>query len=64
MLEKIGYAWTIRAWALITLSISGFAMLGLKPRLPLPPKGAPRSSFLPKNVTWWRDPVFAAVVRA
>lgn len=64
MLDKVGYGWTMRIWALITLLASGVAMIGLKPRLPLPPKGSMRAPLIPRGVTFWREPVFTLVVRS
>ncbi|PCH44557.1 MFS general substrate transporter [Wolfiporia cocos MD-104 SS10] len=36
MLDRIGFRWTLRVWALTLLVTVGFAMLGLQPRLPTP----------------------------
>lgn len=41
LLEGIGFRWTLRAWALIQLIVSGAAVTCLKPGCPLPPASRP-----------------------
>lgn len=63
LLEKVGFAWTCRVWALLTLVIYAGCVVTLKPRLPVvkPAKGE-RGRFLPLEWSWAWHPVVLVTV--
>ncbi|KAI0751441.1 MFS general substrate transporter [Daedaleopsis nitida] len=60
LLEKVGLRWTLRIWAIVTTIFCGFALLGLRPRLPVPKysSGRGRPRFIPPSLGFMRNPLF------
>ena len=65
LLDKVGLAWTLRIWAIVTTIFCGIALLGLRPRLPVPkyPHGSRRPRFIPPQLGFVKTPLFWSVVR-
>ncbi|OCH87540.1 MFS general substrate transporter [Obba rivulosa] len=62
LLSRTGYAWTLRAWSLCMLLVSGIALLGLRPRVPVAKfqPGQPRPRFIPPGLEFLENPLFYA----
>ncbi|KAK4701779.1 hypothetical protein P7C70_g4451, partial [Phenoliferia sp. Uapishka_3] len=58
LLEKVGFAWTVRIWAAFTCVAFGCALLTLRPRLPVakPKRGESRGRFLPLDLSFLWTP--------
>ena len=65
LLDKVGLRWTLRIWAIVTTIFCGIALLGLRPRLPVPkyPHGSRRPRFIPPQLGFVKTPLFWSVVR-
>ncbi|KAI0049014.1 hypothetical protein FA95DRAFT_1677818 [Auriscalpium vulgare] len=61
LLQRIGFRWTIRAIALTVGILGGLAILGVKPRLPIPPASS-RQTAPPLDFSFLKSPVFISVV--
>ncbi|KAI0773965.1 MFS general substrate transporter [Fomes fomentarius] len=63
LLEKVGLRWTLRIWALVTTIFCGVALLGLRPRLPVPKfvSGQRRPRLIPPALGFIRNPLFWSV---
>ncbi|KAI0676946.1 MFS general substrate transporter [Trametes maxima] len=63
LLDKVGLRWTLRIWAIGSTVCSGIALLGMRPRLPVPKftgnHGRPR--FIPPQLGFMRNPIFWSV---
>ncbi|KAL8276316.1 hypothetical protein RQP46_011282 [Phenoliferia psychrophenolica] len=59
LLDKVGFAWTVRIWAGFTFITFGLALLFLKPRLPArrPTRGEARGKFMPVDLTFLKSPI-------
>lgn len=66
LLEEVGLRWTLRIWALVTTIFCGVALLGLRPRLPVPKfvSGQRRPRLIPPALGFIRNPLFWSVVSA
>ena len=66
LLEKVGLPWTLRIWAIATTICCGAALLGLRPRLPVPKytMGQKRPRFIPPALGFTKNPLFWSVVSA
>ncbi len=64
LLDKVGLQWTLRIWAIVTTIFCGIALLGLRPRLPVPkyPRGSRRPRFIPPQLGFVKNPLFWSVV--
>ncbi|TCD69780.1 hypothetical protein EIP91_006316 [Steccherinum ochraceum] len=60
LLSRIGFRWTLRIWALLMAVVGGVAILGVRPRVPVPKfhAGHPRPAFFPANTQFHKRPVF------
>ena len=60
LLDKVGFRWTLRIWAVGMAVVAGLAMLGVKPRVPIPKyhRGQKRPRFIPVQMQFLRRPVF------
>lgn len=59
LLDRLHFRWTMRAWALFELVVGGIALLGIKPRLPVPKyHSSQRPRFLPPSVRFLKRSVF------
>ncbi|TBU44775.1 MFS general substrate transporter [Dichomitus squalens] len=63
LLDKVGLRWTLRIWAIVTTIFCGIALLGLRPRLPVPkyPHGSRRPRFIPPQLGFVKTPLFWSV---
>ncbi|KAI1785384.1 MFS general substrate transporter [Ganoderma leucocontextum] len=63
MLDNIGLRWTLRIWAIGSTVIIGIALLGIRPRLPVPKftAGQERPRFIPPRLGLMRSPLFWSV---
>ncbi|PCH36281.1 MFS general substrate transporter [Wolfiporia cocos MD-104 SS10] len=63
LLAGIGFRWTLRTWSAITLVFAGIALLGMKPRLPVPKfqRGQRRPRFIPPQLQFIKTPHFWAL---
>jgi len=59
LLERYGFRWTLRIWAVATLVIVGVAICGMQPRLPVPkfPRGQ-RPRFIPPQMYFLKSTLF------
>ena len=64
MLNNVGLRWTLRIWAIGSTVITGVALLGIRPRLPVPrfTAGRERPRFIPPQLGLMRSPLFWSVV--
>ncbi|EMD38972.1 hypothetical protein CERSUDRAFT_112686 [Gelatoporia subvermispora B] len=62
LLNHTGYAWTLRAWALCMLFVSGIALLGVRPRVPVAKfqPGQRRPRLIPPGMEFLKNPLFYA----
>ncbi|KAH9945599.1 MFS general substrate transporter [Amylocystis lapponica] len=62
MLDRVGVQWTLRIWALATMVVSGIALLGINPRLPVPryTREQRRPRFIPPQLHFLKSPLFWA----
>ncbi|KAI0046480.1 MFS general substrate transporter [Auriscalpium vulgare] len=60
LLQRVGFRWTIRAIALTVGILGGLAILGVKPRLPIPPASS-RQTAPPLDFSFLKSPVFISV---
>ncbi|KAI0048508.1 MFS general substrate transporter [Auriscalpium vulgare] len=60
LLQRVGFRWTIRAIALAVGALGGLAILGVKPRLPIPPASR-RTRAPPLDFSFIKSPVFISV---
>ncbi|KAI0045443.1 MFS general substrate transporter [Auriscalpium vulgare] len=60
LLQHVGFRWTIRAMALAVGTFGGLAILGVKPRLPIPPASR-RTRAPPLDFSFIKSPVFISV---
>ncbi|TFY61497.1 hypothetical protein EVJ58_g4473 [Rhodofomes roseus] len=59
LLERCGFRWTLRIWALAVLVTVGIAILGMKPRLPVPKyQGGQRPRFIPPQMHFLKSSLF------
>ncbi|KAH9951079.1 MFS general substrate transporter [Amylocystis lapponica] len=60
LLERVGFRWTLRIWALALCTIAGIALLGVNPRLPIPKfsREQRRPRFIPPHMQFVRNPLF------
>ncbi|KAI0332503.1 MFS general substrate transporter [Cubamyces sp. BRFM 1775] len=63
MLDKLGLAWTLRIWAIGSTLCAGLALLGMRPRLPVPKftGNQRRPRFIPPQLGFLRNPIFWSV---
>ncbi|KZT07332.1 MFS general substrate transporter [Laetiporus sulphureus 93-53] len=62
LLEKYGFRWTLRIWAIVTLVVVGVAILGFTPRLPVPKfQRGQRPRFIPPQMQFLKTPLFWAI---
>ncbi|KAI0370193.1 MFS general substrate transporter [Pilatotrama ljubarskyi] len=63
LLEKVGLRWTLRIWAIGSTLCSGIALLGMRPRLPVPKftGNQRRPRFIPPQLGFMRNPIFWSV---
>ncbi|KAI1788981.1 MFS general substrate transporter [Ganoderma leucocontextum] len=63
LLDKVGLRWTLRIWAIVTTIFCGIALLGLRPRLPVPKysHGSRRPRFIPPQLGFVKNPLFWSV---
>ena len=64
MLDKVGLPWTLRIWAIGSTLCAGLALLGMRPRLPVPKftGNQRRPRFIPPQLGFLRNPIFWSVV--
>ena len=64
MLSNLGFRWTLRIWAIVSTVITGIALLGIRPRLPVPKftGGQERPRFIPPQLGLLTNPLFWSVV--
>ncbi|KAI0042845.1 MFS general substrate transporter [Auriscalpium vulgare] len=60
LLERVGFRWTIRINALIVAIFGGVAIIGVKPRLPIPPVSS-RKTTPAADLSFLKSPVFISV---
>ncbi|KAI0042829.1 MFS general substrate transporter, partial [Auriscalpium vulgare] len=60
LLQRVGFRWTIRTIALIVAIFGGVAIIGVKPRLPIPPASS-RKTAPPLDFSFLKSPVFISV---
>ena len=62
----LGFRWTLRIWALMNLMVAGIAIMGIKPRIPLPrySHGQARPRILPTRNDFLNSPLFWTFVRS
>ncbi len=60
LLDKVGFRWTLRIWAIGMAVVAGFALLGVKPRVPIPKyqRGQNRPRLIPVRMHFLRRPIF------
>lgn len=60
LLEKVGFRWTLRIWAIASAIIAGIALLGVQPRVPVPKfhRHQTRPRFIPPRMEFLKQPVF------
>ncbi|EIW61883.1 MFS general substrate transporter [Trametes versicolor FP-101664 SS1] len=63
LLDKVGLQWTMRIWAIGSTVCSGIALLGMRPRLPVPKftGNQRRPRFIPPHLGFMRNPIFWSV---
>ena len=64
LLERVGFRWTLRFWALAILVTIGFAIMGMQPRLPVPKyQRGQRPRFIPPQMHFLKTSLFWLLVR-
>lgn len=60
LLDNVGFRWTLRIWALMTFVLAGIAVMGIKPRIPVPKfaPGQPRPRIIPSRTDFLNSPLF------
>ena len=60
LLDKVGFRWTLRIWAIGMAVVAGLALLGVKPRVPVPKyhRGQNRPRLIPVQMHFLRRPIF------
>ncbi|KAI0072295.1 MFS general substrate transporter [Panus rudis PR-1116 ss-1] len=60
LLDKVGFRWTLRIWAIGMFVLAGLAVLGCKRRAPIPKfhEGQRRPRLIPHQMPFLRQPVF------
>ncbi|EPT01088.1 hypothetical protein FOMPIDRAFT_1049074 [Fomitopsis schrenkii] len=59
LLERVGFRWTLRVWALAILLTISFAILGMQPRLPIPKyQRGQRPRFIPPQMHFLKTSLF------
>ncbi|TFY61513.1 hypothetical protein EVJ58_g4474 [Rhodofomes roseus] len=59
LLERYGFRWTLRIWAIATFVIVGIAILGMQPRLPIPKyQRGKRPRFIPPQMHFLKSTLF------
>ncbi|PIL34071.1 MFS general substrate transporter [Ganoderma sinense ZZ0214-1] len=63
MLNNVGLRWTLRIWAIVSTVITAIAVLGIRPRLPVPKftGGQERPRFIPPQLDLLTSPLFWSV---
>ncbi|KAI0824623.1 MFS general substrate transporter [Trametes gibbosa] len=63
LLDKVGLQWTLRIWAIGSTLCAGIALLGMRPRLPVPKFTANqrRPRFIPPQLGFMRNPIYWSV---
>ncbi|EJF57758.1 MFS general substrate transporter [Dichomitus squalens LYAD-421 SS1] len=63
LLDQVGLRWTLRIWAIGSTIVSGIALLGVRPRLPVPTyaSGQRRPRFIPPQLGLMKNPLFWSV---
>lgn len=59
LLDRVGFRWTLRIWAIAFVIFSGTAVWFIKPRLPVPSRREPRRA--PADLSYLRNPLWAVV---
>ena len=64
LLDKVGLRWTLRIWAIGSTMVSALALLGIRPRLPVPTYASShrRPRFIPPRLGLVKSPLFWSVV--
>ncbi|OBZ73693.1 putative transporter ESBP6 [Grifola frondosa] len=64
LLDRVGFRWTLRIWAIGVTIISSIALLGIRPRLPIPRyrSGQSRPRFIPPKMKFIKAPLFWSFV--
>lgn len=65
LLDKVGLRWGLRIWSIVSTSCCGLALLGIRPRLPVPrfTAGQRRPRFIPPQLGFTKNPLYWGVVR-
>lgn len=60
LLDKVGFRWTLRIWAIGMAVVAGLALLGVKPRVPVPRyhRGQNRPRLIPVQMHFLKRPLF------
>ena len=61
LLQRIGFAWTVRVWAAATLVAFSGSILTLRPRRPVLSQRA--AKYPPIDLSWFKSPVVIVMVR-
>ncbi|KAI9067649.1 MFS general substrate transporter [Trametes sanguinea] len=63
LLDKVGMRWTLRIWSIGSTLCAGVALLGMRPRLPVPKftGNQRRPRFIPPQLGFIRNPIFWSV---
>ncbi|RPD61848.1 MFS general substrate transporter [Lentinus tigrinus ALCF2SS1-7] len=63
LLDKVGFRWGLRIWSIVSTSCCAFALLGIRPRLPVPKftAGQRRPRFIPPQLGFTKNPLYWGV---